>query len=287
MPALLTVTLIWAFSFSLVGAYLSGVDSFFLTAVRLGLAFLCLLPFFRPRQLDIRQSGELLAIGGVQFGLMYVTYLAAFQYFEAYLVVLFSVFTPLWVTLIDGLIHRQAKQRAIAAAVLATAGALAIRAGGVPSGNFWAGFLLMQVANLAFAGGQVWFREWKRRHPPITEKEIFALPYLGGTLLALAALAVRGEISTHPNTLDPAQWAVLLYLGVIASGLGFYLWNYGASRVSTGFLAAANNLIVPLGILVALLWGRNQPVWPNFLVGTALIVAALVLARTKKNLPAS
>jgi drug/metabolite transporter (DMT)-like permease len=68
---------------------------------------------------------------------------------------------------------------------------------------------------------------------------------------------------------------------VIASGLGFFLWNFGASRVTTATLAAANNLLVPLAVLIALLFGKDQPDWVLFLPGALCIGAALVLSPRK------
>ena len=41
------VSLIWAFSFGLIGNVLAGVDSFFVATLRLGVASLLFLPFLR------------------------------------------------------------------------------------------------------------------------------------------------------------------------------------------------------------------------------------------------
>ena len=71
---------------------------------------------------------------------------------------------------------------------------------------------------------------------------------------------------------------VILYLGIIASGLCFYLWNMGASRVSTGTLAAANNLLVPLGVVLSILFKKEYPQWGVFLLGSAVIACALIVA---------
>lgn len=280
MIPLIFVSLIWAFSFTLIGRYLGNVDSYLVTSVRLGLAALCLLPFLRLGKVTKNNRLELFFIGVVQFGLMYLTYLAAFRFFEAYLVALFSVFTPIWVTVIASLLRGRIPTLAFWAAGLAVLGALVIRAKTIPDETFWPGFLLMQTANLAFAGGQVWFREWKLRHPAIPEKDIFALPCLGGLTLALIGTAVSGIAGWSTYAMPTArEWLVLLYLGIIASGLGFFLWNYGASRVSTGFLAAANNLVIPLAIAVALLFGNTPPAWGRFLAGTTLIFAGLILGK--------
>ncbi len=38
-------------------------------------------------------------------------------------------------------------------------------------------------------------------------------------------------------------------LGVVASGLGYFMWNYGATRVDAGTLGIMNNVHVPAGLL--------------------------------------
>jgi len=278
MTSLLTVTLLWAFSFSLIGQYLKNVDSFLVAAVRLGLASLCLLPLLRIQRIGKRDRWHLLAIGAVQFGVMYVSYLTAFRYLETYLVALFSVFTPLWVTGIAALRQRRGMGKAFLSAGMAVIGAMIVRGVNLPSRDFLLGFLLMQISNLAFGGGQVWFRDWKLAHPQHSEREVFAVPLAGGFLLALLAMGIQAAFGARYAMPAPGEWGVMLYLGVIASGLGFFLWNYGASRVSTGFLAAANNLIIPVAIAVSfLLFGRRPESPWQFALGSALIVLALAV----------
>ena len=52
MSYLAGVTVLWAFSFSLIGVYLAGqVDSYFAVLMRIGLAALVFLPFLRPKLL--------------------------------------------------------------------------------------------------------------------------------------------------------------------------------------------------------------------------------------------
>lgn len=287
MIALLTVTLLWAFSFSLIGAYLKNVDSFLVAAIRLGLATLCLLPFLKLKRVGKTDRWQLLGIGAIQFGVMYVSYLTAFRYLEPYLVALFSVFTPLWVTTIAALRERRDLGKAFLAAALAVAGALVLRGVALPGGGFLAGFLLMQISNLAFGGGQVWFRNWKRAHPEHTERDVFALPLAGGFFLAVLAMGIQAVFGARYAMPNWGEAGVMLYLGVIASGLGFFLWNYGAGRVSTGFLAAANNLLIPAAIAVSfLVFGRRPDSLPDFVLGSGLIVLGLVVGtweKSKKN----
>jgi drug/metabolite transporter (DMT)-like permease len=73
------------------------------------------------------------------------------------------------------------------------------------------------------------------------------------------------------------QWGVLVYLGVIASGIGYFAWNKGATLVNVGALAIMNNLLIPLGIIVNLvIWNRDADI-ARLAFGGSLIVLSLFL----------
>ena len=61
MLLLVLVSLLWAFSPGLIKGRLTGLDSAFISAVRLALALLVFLPFLRPAGLGARRAPELLA----------------------------------------------------------------------------------------------------------------------------------------------------------------------------------------------------------------------------------
>lgn len=93
--------------------------------------------------------------------------------------------------------------------------------------------------------------------------------------MALPAFALLGDSSSLPTTLT--QWGVLLWLGLVASGLGFFLWNLGAVRVDAGALAIMNNMLIPAGLVVNLvIWNRDADL-PRLLLGGAIIAASLWL----------
>ena len=76
---------------------------------------------------------------------------------------------------------------------------------------------------------------------------------------------------------QPVHFVVLGWLGIVASGLGYFLWNKGATRVDAGTLAIMNNALVPAGLLVNLLiWNRDADL-ARLALGGAVIVAALVI----------
>src|SRR5690554_8107779 len=96
MPYLIAVTLLWAFSFSLIGEYLAGqVDSYFAVLTRILLACLLFLPLLRPRRLPRHMAGGLLLVGALQFGITYICLYLSFELLSVPEVLLFTIFTPL------------------------------------------------------------------------------------------------------------------------------------------------------------------------------------------------
>jgi len=273
---LITVTLLWAFSFGLIKNQLSGLDSFWVATARLGLATLVFLPFFRPRKTSRPLALRYAGIGAIQFGIMYVLYIASFRHLQAHEVAMFTIFTPMYVVLIDGLRQRQLNKLALGAALLAGAGAAVLRWTAGVSTAALTGFLMLQGANLCFALGQLAYRDLRRRHPEGSDASVFAWLYLGATLTAGLLALLLGEVSRFSPSFE--QIGVLFYLGVAATGLGFFGWNLGASKVSTGTLAVANNWLIPVAVLVALVvFGERAP-WLNLSASLLIMLAATWLA---------
>ena len=247
MIYLAVVSLLWAFSFGLIGNTLSGVDSFFTATVRLGCATLLFLPFLRAKEIVRGDRLRLVLIGAIQFGLMYACYMRAFQYIPSHLVAIFSILTPVYVVIIHNLRKRTFSSRYLMAALLSVFGAACIKAKTIPSGDFWIGFGLMQAAGIAFAYGQVAYRDWKQKNRKMDDRAIFALLAMGGTLCAGLACVMFSDLKNL--SVQPEQWKAIIYLGFVASGIGFFLWNKGAGKSNPGTLAAFNNAVVPLAVL--------------------------------------
>lgn len=277
MSFLIAVSILWAFSFGIMGR-LTGLDSTFVATVRLSIAFLCFLPFFRFKNLNTRDLPILFGIGALQFGVMYVSYIKAYAYLPSHLVALFSVLTPLYIALAHDLMKRRWQWSLFGCATLSVAGAAVIKFSQAPEGSFWIGFALMQIANVSFGLGQLLYRSWKQNHPDTPDSEAMPLLLLGGAILAGIGFTLFGDPTKTIPT--PEQWYVLLYLGAIASGVGFFLWNKGAARSNPGTLAAANNAVVPLAMATSLfLFGEAQNITTDSIlklaIGATLIFAAI------------
>ena len=278
MLLLFLTSLLWAFSFGLT-KQLAGLDGAFISAARLGLALIVFLPFLRIRGLPARARWAFIAIGALEFGLMYLAYNESYRFLKSAEVALFTLTTPVLVTLVADALERRLRIQALSAALLAVAGgACIVFRTSLVSGTLQ-GIALVQLANLAFALGQVLYRRERQRHPTMKDVDVFGLLYLGAVLVVFPASLLRTDLTA----LNPSatQAAILLYLGIIASGLGFFLWNRGATQVSAGTLAAMNNAKVPLAVAVSLLVFGEQVDLLRLSLGGALLGLAVWVAERK------
>lgn len=280
MGYLFAVTLLWAFSFSLIGVYLAGqVDAWFSVLIRVALATLVFLPFLKPKLTSKPLALKLMLIGAVQLGVMYSFYYHSFLFLSVPEVLLFTVMTPLYITLLNDAFNKHFNPRFFAVALIAVLGAVAIRWQNLNS-HFIIGLLLVQGANISFATGQVTYKRLMATNQ-LDDKTVFGWFFIGALVVAIACYALFGNTSKLPST--PTQWGILIYLGIVASGLGYFLWNKGATKVNVGALAVMNNVLIPAGIIVnVLIWNKNADIM-RLSMGGAIMLAALVINQIGTN----
>lgn len=279
MIYLIIVSLIWALSFGLIGNYLTSLPSDFVALLRLLLSLLIFLPFVR--KIPLLSAIKLMFLGAIQFGIMYLTYIKAFSYLPSYQVALFTMTTPLYVVLINDLHTLHPRLKHFLAALLVIIGCAIIQWKG---GNFrdihWHGFLILQISNFCFALGQWLYSRLSLPADggnPDAGKSFFAYLYLGACLV-LIPFAYKGFL-TNFSAVTQKQWGILLYLGIVASGVCFFLWNVGARRVTSTQLAVMNNLKIPLAALCSLTLFGESANWLTLIPGLVLVCIALILAR--------
>ncbi|MEH0689977.1 DMT family transporter [Vibrio cholerae] len=274
-----SVTVLWAFSFSLIGVYLAGqVDAWFSVLMRVALASLVFLPFLKFKGVEKSLIAKLMVVGGFQLGLMYCFYYQSFLLLSVPEVLLFTVFTPIYVTLIYDLLKGRFSPWYLVTAAIAVAGAAFIKFAGVNE-HFLLGFMVVQGANLCFAIGQVGYKYlMEKQQVALPQHTVFGYFYLGALAVALIAFALMGNSEKLPST--ATQWGVLTYLGLIASGLGYFAWNKGATMVNAGALAVMNNALVPAGLIVNIvIWNRDVDL-TRLSIGGAIIILSLWVNET-------
>ena len=284
MPYLILVSFIWGFSFIIIKGTLTSLDSNFVSLVRMVLSFLVFIPFLRPAHVRFADKLRLAMIGGIQFGLMYVAYVACFQYIPAHVAALLTTTTPLFVTLFNDLLKREFNRRFLVAAVLAVTGGAIIKLPDDTLHSALYGVALLQLSNIAFAWGQVAYKKLMDARPNLRDRDVFGFLYGGAVIIT--GIFFLSSVGNTLLEVRPAQWLALVYLGVIASGICFFLWNLGGRKVTAGTLAVMNNLKIPVGVIAGLVFLKESADYLTLIAGCLFFAAALWVngrAKTSKQ----
>lgn len=282
MTYLLMTSLIWAFSFGLIKNQLTGLDANLVSFLRLFISLLVFIPFLNLKKLKIKHKNKsivfhLLIIGAIQFGLMYSTYIYSFQFLKAYEVALFTILTPIYVTFVNDLLNKKGIDLVAAlSAILAVLGAGVIVYRRLGDDLFVTGVVLVQISNLCFAVGQIYYRNLMQKLPEVSHSEIFAIPYLGGALITLIFSFTTANWNTV--VINSSQLFTIVYLGLVASGIGFFLWNKGTTLVKTSTLAVMNNVKIPLAVLCAILIFGESTNWARLLIGGGIMLFSVIIS---------
>jgi drug/metabolite transporter (DMT)-like permease len=194
---------------------------------------------------------------------------------QAFEVALFTIFTPLYVVMIEDILQKKFHPIYLLTAIAAVGGTWIIKGQALLSPQILEGFALVQVSNICFALGQVWYRRIMAKEPGVKDHEVFGILYFGAAVLTAISTLVFVPISSITLTVKQA-WT-LLYLGAVASGISFFLWNLGARKVNAGALAIFNDLKIPLAVFVSLVVFGEKTNIVNLLIGGSIMVAALVV----------
>jgi carboxylate/amino acid/amine transporter len=273
MKYLSIITFLWAFSFSLIGVYLAGqVDAYFSVLTRTFLAALVFVPFLKKQWLTPKLALQLMLIGAIQLGVMYIFYYQSFLLLTVPEVLIFTIFTPIYITLYYDILEHRFTPLYFFTAILSVVGAAVIRYDHLTS-NYLIGFLVVQGANICFAIGQVAYKQLMAKQaiqPP--HIAVFGCFHIGALLVSLCSWFLFGQ-AKYPT--EMTQWAILIWLGAGASGLGYFFWNKGATMINAGALAIMNNALIPAGLIVNLLiWNRDADI-PRLFAGGLIIALSL------------
>lgn len=281
MNKLIIVTLIWAFSFSLIGEFLKGVDSVFLAFLRVVFAFICFLPFIKFKNVNKNLALKISLIGAIQIGIMYIFYYKSFEYLKVYEVALFTIFTPFYVTLVYDILKLNFRPLYLLSVAIAVFGAFIIKYNGINS-EFLIGFLYIQIANLCFGLGQSAYKFLLEKADFKEQKELFGYFFIGASFVTFIALLIFGNPQNFSITLF--QFGVILWLSIVASAIGYFLWNKGACEVDSGVLAIMNNALIPVAIIINLIFWQKDTDLLRLIIGSFIIYLSLILHKKFINL---
>lgn len=270
MLNLIIATICFSLSFGLIKTQLASLPSDFVVLSRLFLAFLIFIPFIKKGNLKKQYLAFL--IGIIQFGIMFFCFLKAFKYLQGNEIALLTTTTPIFVGLWATLFGERFRLIYIICILLSILGAGIIVWQNISFDMIVKGILLMETSNCAFALGQIL---WKKCVDD-TSPKYMPSAYLGATLFVLPFTIANNSFQIiHSITLN--QVLSILYLALIPTGIGFFLWNKGAIQVSSSVLAIMNNLKIPFAILFSIIIFQEKINIQNFIIGSSIILFSIFL----------
>ena len=138
------------------------------------------------------------------------------------------------------------------------------------------GDLLSIGAAVAFAIYGIITRPLVRKYPAETYT---AWSVLAGTV-PLLIVSLPDALKQDWQTVSLSGWSSIVYLAIFPVYIAYILWNYAIARRGVA-KASSFGLLVPIvaGLLSAIFFG--EPFGPLKLLGAALVLAGLVIVRTK------
>ena len=279
MIFLIISTIIWAFSFSIIGNYLSSdIDPWSLSLIRVIISFLIFLPFI-DLNINKKRMVYIIGVGAIQIGFMYSFYLNAFSFISVEKILLFTIFTPIYVTIISDIFKKKIKKFFLFLSILSVIGSLIIRITDVQLLDL-KGFILIQGANFSFALGQVLYKRYIKNNSKLDYNlNEFGYFYFGAIIIASLGSLIMIDSLSYPKS--TTQWLLVLWLGAIASGLGYYFWNRGSVLVNNGTLAVMNNLVIPLGLFIEIAFFSKLINVTNYIIGALIILSSIYFSLRK------
>lgn len=282
LAALFTVS-VWGATFvstkALIAAGLTPAEIFLM---RFALGYLCILPL-APRRLraENRRDEAAFAAAGVCGGSLYfLLENVALEYAPASNVSLLVCTAPVWTALAAGRADRGERmtRRQAAGAALAAAGMALV----VLNGRFVlhispAGDLLALAAALSWMGYSLVIKRLGARYPAsfIARKVFFY-----GMATILPVFAFRPFAATGELLARPVVWANLLFLGVVASGFCYALWNAVMRRL--GAVRATNYIFFnPLVTMLTAALCIGERITAPALAGAAMILCGMWYAERR------
>ena len=246
MAYLIAISILWSFSFGIIKYGLAGIDSSFISFARnvIALTFFSSVTIYNIKKFSF--DLKLVGIGALQFGLMYIFYIESYQYLPAYLIATFTITTPIYVVLASKYLNGNSLNRnGIYAILLVIIGSYLMRFNSLNLEDYILGFVLIQCANIFFATGQILFKKWTDKNKDKDIVHNFSQLFFGATLITSIFYFLG---SSESAILTQSNLFSLLFLGIISSGIGFLMWNIGATKVSAEKLAIMNNAVIPIAI---------------------------------------
>jgi drug/metabolite transporter (DMT)-like permease len=268
--------LLWSTTFLFIRVGLRDIPAFTLAWMRLAVALAVLIPIAlvrgEVRAQRWRDIGHVAAAGVLLLGLNYALVFWGAQFIPSGLVAVLQSGAPLVALGFACAIgQEQVSMRKIAALVLGVVG-VAVIFGSEATASGWsaiAGAAAAFAGSVCVAAAYVWMKRHGRRIAPLTLTTIQS----AAAVVPLACLALALEGAPRPDRWPTTAWAAVLYLGLAASVVAFWLNYWLLARMNASAMLMMGVAEVPIAIgLGAAFLGERLPAG-TFLGATCVLIA--------------
>jgi drug/metabolite transporter (DMT)-like permease len=261
--ALLLTVAIWGSTFVATKVALHDMGPLALSVLRFAVAFAILAPLARRPGYRLRMSftPTFLSFGLTGVALFYGLQNLALKYTSAVNAVLVLAILPALTAL---LAVWQLKERLtalqVAGIVMALAGmAIVGRASGgsEEAPNPLLGNLLIVGCVISWAVYTIQGKRLSAQYSPL----VTTSASIGAGLLMLLPLGIGEVWLSGPPHMSGEGLLAILYLGLVASALPMFLWNYALNYVPASVASLYLNLVPVVGVILALITGESIGLW--------------------------
>ena len=279
------MNLAWALSYPLSKHLLTTVSPFAVAAVRMTGAGLLGAPFLRrrdfPRPVRAKDFALLFVMGVVGCALASTLQYAGTARTMASNVALVTALEPSIVTILAALtLGERVRLRQAIAVVVALAGISLLSVDPESLDLLSSRYF---IGNVVVLGSVVCYASYTVAAKGLSDRwgtsALTIVPFFlaGATLVPAVGLARPGDLAKLAH-LTPGEASSLVFLVVVATGIGYLVWNWLLQWLSATEVALTI-YIQPIAGTILSTWLLHEPLAAPFVVGAALVMGALVLGR--------
>jgi len=280
MRYLFIAIVIWGFAYNFSSNISAVVDNDFIALSRIFFATLLFLPFTKFIGLKKEFIVGLLYIGAIEVGAQYMFYYRIYDHISVAEALLFFATMPIFTTIFDDMFRKVVRPISFITAFIAIFAAVVIRWNEI-SESFLIGMILVQLVNVTHSFGMIWYKYHTIKYSceDVPDHKIFFYLMSGGLIASSIIFMILGDPSDLPE--NNSEWGMIVYLGVIVTGLSYVLLNKGAKMVSGATTGIFQNLSIPVGMLITFLFFDTGSIDPITATITMIIMGIAVYINEK------
>lgn len=282
---MIAVMIVWGSTFVVTKQAIAEIPPLLLSFIRIGIGALVLLPFgvYRYRRMATPRPLPRAAIAGLSaigVAIYYLSFNTAMSMISASQSALVQSCIPAMTALAGiAMLRERATRARVLGISLSIAGVLIVFSGATltdASASSIRGNLLMLVSVISW-GIYTALAKRVADHDPVV---VTTLTIGGGAcmLLPFAMIEMRGQ--PWP-TISPSAWVGVIYLGAIASGAAFLVYNYALRYMDVGQAGVFANLIPIVGVLSGVLV-LHDPLSARAMLGAGIVMLGVAITGAEK-----